>query len=188
MVGKELAGRYRIVREIGRGGMGAVYLAEDPKLEREVAVKVIHPEAISADNRKRFEREARVVAKMDHPGIVPVHDVGEDEDSLFLVMPFVSGTNLRTFLDEGDVSLGDVVEIGIAVAEALDYSHELGVVHRDIKPENIMVERAGDQLRVRITDFGIAAATFEQRVTNSRVIVGTVQYLSPEQVDRSTVD
>ena len=153
MLGTKLANRYQIVREIGRGGMGVVYLAHDPVLDRDVAVKVVLPEMVSVQSVERFKREARVVAKMDHHSIVSVHDSGEDQGSLFFVMPFVQGTNLRMLMRNETVTLGDLVEIGSQVASALEYAHVRGIIHRDIKPENSMVEREADnELRVRITD------------------------------------
>lgn len=187
--GLTFANRYQILRELGRGGMGAVYLAHDPILERDVAIKVIPPELLTPEAVQRFKREARVVAKMDHPAIVGIHDVGEHDSSLFLIMPFVKGTNLRAFLREGSLSLGDVLDIGIQVAEALEYSHSQEVIHRDIKPENIMVLRSESEgLRVRVTDFGLAVATTENRLTRTGSFVGTIAYLSPEQLSTKTID
>ncbi|PWT93829.1 MAG: hypothetical protein C5B54_01275, partial [Acidobacteria bacterium] len=185
------ANRYQILREIGRGGMGVVYLARDPLLEREVAIKVITPDLMSPEAEERFKREARVVAKMDHPAIVGVHDIGEHEGSLFFVMPFVQGVNLRALLNDQSLSLGEVIDIGNQVADALEYSHSLGVIHRDIKPENIMVvrkETPGGEVRVRITDFGLAMATAENRLTKTGSVVGTVTYLSPEQLASQSID
>ena len=177
----KLANRYETSRELGRGGMGVVYLARDPVLDRDVAVKLISQ--ISDDRKQRFMREARVIAKMDHPGIVGVYDLGEHEDGLFFVMPYVPGINLRQMLSESPLKLRQLVELGIQAAEALEYSHELGVVHRDIKPENIMVAaHTVDSVRSRITDFGLAISATEQRLTTTGALVGTVSYLSPEQV------
>lgn len=187
--GLTFANRYQILRELGRGGMGVVYLARDPILERDIAIKVIPPEFLTPEAIERFKREARVVAKMDHPAIVGIHDIGEHDGSLFLIMPFVKGTNLRAFLREGSLSLGDVIDIGIQTAEALDYSHSLGVVHRDVKPENIMVSRSGSEgIRVRVMDFGLAMAPKENRLTRTGAVVGTVTYLSPEQVAGRDID
>ena len=183
MLGTKLANRYQIVREIGRGGMGVVYLAHDPVLDRDVAVKVVLPEMVSVQSVERFKREARVVAKMDHHSIVSVHDSGEDQGSLFFVMPFVQGTNLRMLMRNETVTLGDLVEIGSQVASALEYAHVRGIIHRDIKPENIMVEREADnELRVRITDFGLAMAPAQDRLTKTATIVGTILYMAPEQI------
>ncbi len=189
MIGTLLANRYEVIREVGRGGMGIVYLARDTVLERDVAVKLLPPAMLSPEAEERFRREARVVGRMDHPAIVPLHDFAKHGDSVFLVMPFVQGSSLRKLLLERSVSVIDTIEIGIRVSEALEHSHGLGVIHRDIKPENVMVDREEDgTLRVRVADFGVAAAEFEERVTKSGVIVGTGSYLSPEQVSESAVD
>jgi ABC-type transport system substrate-binding protein len=189
MLGTKLANRYEILREIGRGGMGVVYLAHDPVLERDVAIKVVMPDMVSPESVERFKREARVVAKMDHRSIVSVYDSGEDQGSLFFVMPYVEGTNLRSLLRSHPVTLGELVEIGAQVSSALDYSHTRGIIHRDIKPENIMVERAtSEDLRVRITDFGLAMAPAQQRLTKTASIVGTIVYMSPEQVSGEDLD
>jgi ABC-type transport system substrate-binding protein len=188
MIGQKLASRYEITAELGRGGMGVVYRARDPLLNRDVALKLIPPSLLSPDSEQRFQREAQLVAQMDHPAIVPIHDLGRHEGSLFFVMPVVQGTNLRAFLRQ-DSSLGDVLEVGIQVAEALEYSHARGVVHRDIKPENIMVSREeGAGVRVRVMDFGLARASTESRLTKTGALVGTLSYLSPEQVSAKEVD
>ena len=186
--GLTFADRYQILRELGRGGMGVVHLAHDPVLDRDVAIKVISPDNLSSDAAERFKREARVVAKMDHPAIVHIYDFGEHDGSLFFIMPFVQGTSLRTFLNEQSLSLGDVLDIGIQSAEALEYSHSQGVVHRDIKPENIMIARQDSGVRVRVTDFGLAMATAENRLTRTGSVVGTMCYLSPEQLSTKIID
>lgn len=189
MIGSKLSNRYEILRELGRGGMGVVYLAHDPVLDREVAIKVVTPDQVSAESVERFKREARVVAKMDHPAIVSVHDSGEDGGSLFFVMPFVEGTNLRLVLRNQSLRLGDLIEIIVQVAEALHYSHSRGVVHRDIKPENIMVTHPNaEEMRVRVTDFGLAMAPAQDRLTKTATVVGTVTYMSPEQVSGKEID
>ena len=183
------ANRYQIIRELGRGGMGVVYLAHDPLLQRDVAIKVMTPDILSQDAIERFQREARVVAGMDHPSIVGIHDIGQQDGSLFFIMPFVEGTNLRTFLKDESLSMGEVVNIGIHVAEALDYSHSKGVVHRDIKPENIMVTRLDSgEVRVRVTDFGLAMTSAHSHITKTGTLVGTIAYLSPEQMTERDID
>ena len=188
MLGQKLADRYEIVAELGRGGMGVVYRARDPRLNRDVAVKLIPPSQLSPDAEQRFQREAQLVAQMDHPSIVPIYDFGRHEEALFFVMALVQGTNLRAFLRQGS-QLGDIVDIGIQVAEALDYSHARGVVHRDIKPENIMVAREeGRGVRVRVMDFGLARATSETRMTRTGTLMGTLGYLSPEQIVGKDLD
>ncbi len=189
MIGTKLAQRYEILAELGRGGMGVVYRAKDPVLNREVAVKLIPPGNLTKDAEERFQREAQIVAQMDHPGVVPIHDLGRDEGALFFVMPVLPGTNLRSLLREGSLRLGDVLDVGTQVAEALDYSHARGIVHRDIKPENIMTAREeGGHVRARVMDFGLALATTEDRLTKTGTLVGTVAYFSPEQVTSRSFD
>jgi serine/threonine-protein kinase len=166
MIGQRLSNRYDIKSELGRGGMGVVYRASDPLLNRDVAIKLIPPTLLNPDTEQRFQREAQLVAQMDHPAVVPIYDFGKHEGSLFFVMPVVEGTNLRWFQRDGALTLGEVIDIGIQVAEALEYSHSRSVTHRDIKPENIMVVREdGGRLRVRIMDFGLARGAAESRVT-----------------------
>jgi ABC-type transport system substrate-binding protein len=189
MIGTKLADRYEIASELGRGGMGVVYRAHDPRLSRDVAVKCVPPSQLGADAEHRFQREAQLVAQMDHPAIVPIHDFGRHEGMLFFVMPLVQGTNLRAFLRQEEARLGEVLDVGIQVAEALEYSHARGVVHRDVKPENVMVSRdEGASVRVRVMDFGLARASTESRLTRTGTLVGTLAYLSPEQVAAREVD
>jgi hypothetical protein len=188
LIGTRLADRYEILAELGRGGMGVVYRARDPILSRDVAVKLIPPGSLGSGLEERFLREAQIVAQMDHPGIVPIHDLGRHESSLFFVMPVVSGTNARRLLREASFNLGDVLELGAQVAEALDHAHAQGVVHRDIKPENLMVTREKTGLRVRVMDFGLALAATEHRLTKTGTLVGTVSYFSPEQITSKSLD
>ncbi len=188
MIQSKLASRYEIVSELGRGGMGVVYRARDPMLNREVAVKLISSTDLTPEIAERFQREAQIVAQMDHPGIVPIYDLGQHEGSLFFVMPVVEGENLRHLLWAGTLRLGEVLDIAIQTADALDYSHARGVVHRDIKPENIMVTRQDGSIRIRVMDFGLAHATTESRLTKTGTLVGTVAYLSPEQVTARSFD
>ena len=189
MIGQRLSNRYDIKSELGRGGMGVVYRASDPLLNRDVAIKLIPPTLLNPETEQRFQREAQLVAQMDHPAVVPIFDFGKHEGSLFFVMPVVEGTNLRWFQRDGTLTLGEVIDIGIQVAEALEYSHSRGVTHRDIKPENVMVVREdGGRLRVRIMDFGLARGAAESRVTKTGTIAGTLSYMSPEQVAASGID
>jgi len=189
MIGQRLSNRYDIKSELGRGGMGVVYRASDPLLNRDVAIKLIPPTLLNPDTEQRFQREAQLVAQMDHPAVVPIYDFGKHEGSLFFVMPVVEGTNLRWFQRDGALTLGEVIDIGIQVAEALEYSHSRSVTHRDIKPENIMVVREdGGRLRVRIMDFGLARGAAESRVTKTGTIAGTLSYMSPEQVSAGGID
>jgi ABC-type transport system substrate-binding protein len=189
LIGTKLADRYEILAELGRGGMGVVYRSKDAVLNREVAVKLIPPGNITKDAEERFQREAQIVAQMDHPSIVPIYDLGRHEASLFFVMPVLANTNLRQLLREGSLRLGDVLDVGTQVADALDYSHARGIVHRDIKPENIMTSRDDTgHVRARVMDFGLALATSEDRLTKTGTLVGTVVYFSPEQVTSRSFD
>src|SRR5687767_640738 len=188
MIGQNLSNRYSIKSELGRGGMGVVYRASDPLLNRDVAIKLIPPTLLNPETEQRFQREAQLVAQMDHPAVVPIFDYGKHEGSLFFVMPVVEGTNLRWFHRDATLTLGEVIDIGIQVAEALEYSHSRGVSHRDIKPENVMVVREDSRLRVRIMDFGLARGAAESRITKTGTIAGTLSYMSPEQVAGSNID
>ncbi len=187
MIGTKLGERYELTSELGRGGMGVVYRARDPLLGRDVAVKMIPPARLSENAEERFQREARVVAQMDHPALVPIHDFGRHEDALFFVMPLIEGVPLRDLIGGNGLDLGETLSVGIQVAEALDYSHSHGVVHRDIKPGNIMVSREEGVLRVRIMDFGLAH-TVEGARTSDTAPVGTLICASPEQISGTAVD
>ena len=189
MIGNKLSNRYEIAAELGRGGMGVVYRAHDPLLNRDVAIKLIPPTLLSPETEQRFQREAQLVAQMDHPAIVSIYDFGQHEGALFFVMPVVQGTNLRGFIRDRSLLLGDVLDLGVQVADALEYSHSRGVVHRDIKPENIMVTREeGGKIRIRIMDFGLARGATESRITKTGTLIGTMAYLSPEQVTAGVID
>jgi serine/threonine-protein kinase len=176
-----LAERYRIERELGRGGFATVFLATDLKHQREVALKVLHPELALALGSARFLREIAMVAQFKHPHILPLHDSGEADGLLYYVMPFVEGESLRQRLErEPQLPLEDALRITREVADALDYAHGLGVVHRDVKPENILFE-AGHAV---VADFGIARAVQAagtRRLTETGLAVGTPAYMSPEQ-------
>ena len=189
MIGSQLINRYEIVAELGKGGMGVVYLAKDPVLDRRVAVKMLPAGYMSKDTEDRLRREARLVARMDHPSITPVFDLGTHQGSLFVVMPVLRGETLRHLIDVGRLSLGDVLTIATQVADALDYSHAKGVIHRDIKPENVMVGRERGQLRARVMDFGLARDPLAHRsITQSGGIIGTLTYMSPEQIQAKPID
>ena len=189
MIGSQLINRYEIVAELGKGGMGVVYLAKDPILDRRVAVKMLPAGYMSKETEDRLRREARLVARMDHQAITPVFDLGTHEGSLFVVMPVLRGETIRHLIDVGRLSLGDVLTIATQVADALDYSHAKGVIHRDIKPENVMVGRERGHLRARVMDFGLARDPLAHRsITQSGGIIGTLTYMSPEQVQAKPVD
>ncbi|MEP7086351.1 MAG: serine/threonine-protein kinase, partial [Gemmatimonadota bacterium] len=183
-----LAGQYQIERELGRGGMGIVYLAHDVKLEREVAIKVLPPMlAGSADVRERFLREARTSARLTHPNVVAIHGAGEIDSRVFFVMGFVDGESLAERLRrEGPLDPAILIPILRDVALALSYAHERGVVHRDIKPENILIDaRTG---RAMVTDFGIARVAEAAPLTMTGQVLGSVHYMSPEQVSGDKLD
>jgi len=176
-----LGGRYRLTRELGRGGMATVYLAQDLKLGRPVAIKVLRREIAAALGAERFLREIEIAARLSHPHILPLHDSGEANGLLYYVMPFVEGESLRDRLvREPQVPLAEALRVTLAVADALTYAHSHGVVHRDVKPENILL--SGDA--VLVADFGIARAITAAggaSLTKTGVAVGTPFYMSPEQ-------
>ncbi|HEX4627157.1 MAG TPA: serine/threonine-protein kinase, partial [Gemmatimonadales bacterium] len=184
-----LTGRYRVERELGRGGMAIVYLALDEKHSRPVAIKVLRPEISSAIGAARFLREIQIAAQLNHPHILPLYDSGESDSLLYYVMPYVTGETLRERLErERQVSLHDAVQIGTEVASALSYAHVRDIVHRDIKPENILLSEG----YALVADFGIAraitAAEDSGPVTTAGITVGTPLYMSPEQALAESVD
>ncbi|HEX3234133.1 MAG TPA: protein kinase [Gemmatimonadales bacterium] len=184
----ELADRYRIERELGRGGMATVYLAQDLKHERPVALKVLHPELAATLGPERFLREVRTTARLQHPHILPVLDSGEAAGQLWYTMPYVRGESLRDRLRrEAQLPLHDAMELARQTALALDYAHREGVIHRDFKPENILLSEG----QALVADFGVAkalAAGSESRLTETGMAVGTPAYMSPEQAGGGPVD
>lgn len=190
-LGSILGGRYRIERLLGAGGMGAVYAASDELLGRAVAVKVFAPGAVSADDLRRQEGEVRLVAGLQHPGIVTLFDAGVDDTgpdaaSRFFVMELVDGPDLRErILTSGPLSPADVARYGADLADALHYVHDRGVVHRDIKPANVLLAppaSRGARTQAKLTDFGIARRLDgETRLTATNATIGTATYFSPEQ-------
>lgn len=174
-----------VVELIGSGGMGAVYKARQPKLNRLVALKILRRDERDLNFVERFTREAQTLARLNHPNIVAVYDFGEREGLFFLIMELVDGATLRQLLGEGKMKPEAALAIVPPICEALQYAHEKGVVHRDIKPENILVDKEG---RVKVADFGIArlAGTDAGRanLTGEGQVVGTAHYMAPEQVER----
>jgi eukaryotic-like serine/threonine-protein kinase len=175
-----LADRYRIERELGQGGMATVYLAQDLKHDRKVAIKVLRPELAAVIGAERFLSEIKTTANLQHPHILALHDSGEADSFLFYVMPYVEGESLRDRLSrEKQLPIGDAVRIATEVAGALDYAHRHGIIHRDIKPENILLHDG----RALVADFGIALAASSAggRMTETGMSLGTPTYMSPEQ-------
>ncbi len=175
-----LSGRYALERELGRGGMGTVFLAHDLKHDRPVALKLLHPELAASLGPERFQREIRFAARLQHPHILTVLDSGDTAGQLWFTMPYVEGESLRARLNrERQLPLEDALQIAREAARALDHAHQHGIVHRDIKPENILLTRDGSTL---VADFGIARALAgDERLTQTGMAVGTPAYMSPEQ-------
>src|SRR5689334_15698071 len=176
---------YRLERVLGAGGSATVFLAEDRKHDRRVAIKVLHDELAESIGAERFIREIRVAARLTHPNIIPLLDSGNADGSMYYVMPFIEGESLRARLDRGErLPLGEALSLIGEVAEALEYAHAAGIIHRDIKPENILLLRG----HAIVADFGIARAlkhasrtTTLHGSTTSGIVLGTPAYMSPEQ-------
>ena len=202
MIGKKL-GSYEILEQIGAGGMGEVYKARDVRLDRIVAVKVLPPQfAANPERTQRFEREAKTISSLNHPGICTLHDLGQENEIHYLVMEYLEGESLADRLQRGPLPIGEVLRHGADIAEALDRAHRAGIVHRDLKPGNVMLTRDG----VKLLDFGLAktaesvttssilatqAATenpADTPLTQEGTILGTFQYMSPEQLEGSEAD
>jgi eukaryotic-like serine/threonine-protein kinase len=182
-----LPGRYRVVREIGRGGMATVYLADDNETGRQVAIKVLTGELGSSLNATRFTREIKIAGELTHPNILQAFDSGAGQGLVYYVMPFVAGKSIRARIDEdGPLAVEDAVRITCEVCDALAYAHARGIVHRDIKPENILLENG----HAVVADFGIARVIAEQgaTLTQTGLSLGTAQYMSPEQASAEKVD
>ncbi|MCB1008944.1 MAG: serine/threonine protein kinase, partial [Acidobacteria bacterium] len=185
-------GRYEIRGEIGRGAMGRVYRGYDPQLGREVAIKMIATSLAGARDdgdevAARFLREARVAARLQHPGVVAVYDAGREGDGLYLVMELVDGETLAERLSRGDFpSIEEALDIVAQAADALAAAHATQIVHRDIKPGNLMITRTG---RVKVADFGVAKAVGEStELTRTGMMVGSPAYMAPEQVKGQSLD
>src|SRR6266849_3548447 len=191
---------YRIVSKIGEGGMGEVYLAQDTKLDRKVALKILPADvAAHPDRMKRFVQEARAASSLNHPNIITIHEIGETASGHFIGTEFIDGETLRERMSRGGVELSDTLDIVLQVASALTAAHGAGIVHRDIKPENIMLRRDGI---VKVLDFGLAKLVEQKEsasvdmeaptrpVVNTEpgMVMGTAIYMSPEQARGMKVD
>ena len=185
--GTTLAGRYEIIEELGKGGMGNVYRVEDNKIGAEIALKLIKPE-IAADKQtiERFRNELKTARMISHRNVCRMFDLGEDKGSYFITMEYVSGEDLKSFIHRvGQLPAGKAISISKQVCEGLAEAHRLGVVHRDLKPSNIMIDKDGN---ARIMDFGIARSVSARGITGARVMIGTPDYMSPEQVEGKEAD
>jgi serine/threonine-protein kinase len=188
MAAKKTIGRYRILGELGRGAMGVVYKAEDPNLDRVVALKTIIVDQDAegrAEYHRRFILEAKAAGKLNHPNIVTTFDCGEHDGLAYLAMELMKGKDLRSRLLKEPIPAAEAVEIARQVAEGLAYAHERGVVHRDIKPGNIMINKRGG---VKIMDFGLARMRAADHKTSTGMVLGTPRYMSPEQICGQPVD
>src|SRR6185503_10612546 len=202
MIGRAIS-HYRVLSALGSGGMGVVYLAEDERLGRQVALKFLPPEsAASHQALERFRVEARAASSLSHPGICAIFDIGDDEGTPYIVMEALKGESLRDRINRGPLKVADLLEIGIQLADALDAAHAQGIIHRDIKPSNIFV---GEKNRTKILDFGLAKLTQASTSASSGMTrppdasthrdltmpgsaLGTVSYMSPEQARGEEVD
>lgn len=188
--GRARVGRYEILGVLGKGSMGYVYKARDPKINRQVAIKTIRfsdefEKDLVQEIKERFFREAEIAGKLSHPSIVTIHDVGEDGDLTYMAMEFLEGEDLDKFITKGNLlSFRRVLDVVAKIAEALDYAHKANVIHRDIKPANVMLLKNGN---IKVTDFGIAKAISSSR-TKTGVILGTPNYMSPEQIMGQKID
>src|SRR5438132_1522725 len=188
---------YHILSRIGAGGMGEVYLAQDTKLDRKVAIKFLPQDSIADEQaRKRLVREARAAARLDHPNICAIHEVGEEDGSTFIVMQYVEGETLASRIDRKPLESKESLDIATQIADALAEAHAHNIIHRDIKPQNIMITSRG---QVKVLDFGLAKVVRERSLAESKaetesllteagIILGTVPYMSPEQVRGEVLD
>ncbi|WP_169083147.1 Stk1 family PASTA domain-containing Ser/Thr kinase [Paenibacillus sp. PL91] len=179
MIGQDLGGRYEILTRIGGGGMALVYKAHDVLLNRKVAVKVLRQQFVHDEEFiRRFRREAQSAAALSHPNVVSIYDVGQEEDTHYIVMEYIEGHNLNEIIQErAPLQTDEAVRIAMQIADALDHAHQNHIIHRDIKPHNILIGKNG---RVKVTDFGIARAVTSSTITQTGSVMGSVHYFSPE--------
>jgi serine/threonine-protein kinase len=183
--GRLLAGRYRTIRRLGSGGMATVYLAEDERLGRRVAVKRLHGDVAEDDLTRRFQREARLGASLNHPNVVAIYDIVSDDEGVLIVMEYVEGHTLRDEMGAGPLPAKRALPLLRGIADALDHAHEHGVVHRDVKPANVLIRRDGT---AKLADLGIATAAEQTRITRSGSVLGTASYMAPERLEGGAGD
>jgi serine/threonine-protein kinase len=188
-IGTELAG-YRIERVLGHGGMSVVYLAHDPRLKRKVALKLLAPGLAEDEGfRLRFLRESQLAASLDHPNVVPVYEAGEVDGLLYIAMRYVEGTDLKALLHaEGALVPARALELVEQVASALDAAHERGLVHRDVKPSNVLLTGRPGKEHCYLADFGLSTSASDRSVADARHIMGTIDYVAPEQIRGNEID
>jgi len=185
MIGRTVS-HYRITEELGRGGMGVVYKAEDTKLKRTVALKFLSPRLLAEPTEKsRFLHEAQAAAALDHPNISTIHEIHEVDGQTFMVMAFIEGEDVRAKIEAGEMAVDEALDIAIQVARGLAKAHEAGIVHRDVKPNNVIVTRDGV---AKVVDFGLAKLATQTKLTKTGATVGTLAYMSPEQAISGEVD
>jgi serine/threonine protein kinase len=185
--GNTFAGRYQVIEELGKGGMGKVYKVFDTKIKEKIALKLIKPEIASdKETIERFANELKLARKIRHKNVCGMFDIGEAEGAHFITMEYVGGEDLKTMIRMSRrMSIGAAVDIAAQVCEGLAEAHRLGIVHRDLKPSNIMIDREGN---ARIMDFGIARSLQGKAITGAGVLIGTPEYMSPEQFEGKGVD
>lgn len=185
--GSNFAGRYQVIEELGKGGMGNVYKVFYTKIKEKIALKLIKSElALDADTLERFSREMTLARKIGHRNVCRMFDLGEADGVHFLTMEYVSGVDLKTMIRmSGNLDLGTVLSIGKQVADGLAEAYGLGIVHRDLKPQNIMIDKGGN---AKIMDFGIARSISTKGITGAGVMIGTPEYMSPEQAEAKDID
>ncbi|MEE9169262.1 MAG: serine/threonine-protein kinase, partial [bacterium] len=192
MIGKTIS-HYKILEELGRGGMGVVYKAEDTKLKRTVALKFLTESAIgSGEQKKRFLREAQAAASLNHPNIATIHEIDEAEGQIFIAMEFIEGSDLVGVIHESPLRIDHAVDYAVQIAEGLHAAHKKKIIHRDIKPANILLTdeepAPGSRGQVKIVDFGLAKLAGMTRLTKEGTSMGTVAYMSPEQTQGAEAD
>src|SRR3954454_991178 len=175
-----LVDRYRVIERVGSGGMAAVLLAEDERLGRPVAIKRLHAEA-PEDTARRFRREAKLGASLNHPNLISVYDIVTDDEGVLIVMEYVDGETLRDAIDRGPLPVARAIEVLRGLAAGLDHAHGEGIVHRDVKPANVLLGRRSGE--VKLADLGIATAVESTRITKSGTVMGTASYMAPEQLE-----